>query len=163
MCFNTDATCAPLAVQRKLEPAPPIIPVHTMKSLSHLRLQTGRAGLPVTRCSSGGKPSDKAGGGQNSTLSQDLARMDLARGAESGACQLHSAQGCKSTGAVSGSSRSPKRKLPTSSDLAKLSMYLTAQQHNRLKQHIQQARGWLCALHLLLPMSLPNVLNAHPD
>ena len=138
-----------MVVQRKLEPAPPIIPVHTMKSLSHLRLQIGRAGPPVIRSSSGGKSSAKAGGGQNSTSSQDLARMDLARGTKSGACQLHSAQACPSPGAVSGSSRSPKRKLPTSSDLAKLSMYLTAQQHNRLKQHIQQARGWLCAFVLV--------------
>jgi len=31
-----------------------------------------------------------------------------------------------------------KPKPPTSGDLAKLSMYLTAQQHNKLKQHIQQ-------------------------
>ena len=39
----------------------------------------------------------------------------------------------------------PKPKMPTSSDLARLSMYLTAQQHNKLKQHIQQvgsARWW---------------------
>jgi hypothetical protein len=31
-----------------------------------------------------------------------------------------------------------KRILPSAGELAKLSMYLTAQQHNKLKQHIQQ-------------------------
>jgi hypothetical protein len=46
-----------------------------------------------------------------------------------------------------------KPKPPTSGDLARLCMYLTAQQHNKLKQHIQQVT-WKQEFHLYILFSL---------
>ena len=60
-----------------------------------------------------------------------------------------------------------KPKPPTSGDLTRLCMYLTAQQHNKLKQHIQQVwlgnRNSTCTYSSHLPSLLNDRLSSHTD
>lgn len=130
-------------LHRKLNLLEPVLP---SKSLQQLRMYTGRRNTVLPGGGGGGAwipPPTSSALNASSMSDPDHTFVD---GCES--MMIESPVSAASPGrevlrSSMTSSRGflPKKeklKPPTSGDLARLSMYLTAQQHNKLKQHIQQ-------------------------